>query len=279
MNAAVSILILLAAVGFLSFAAWYLWNSVRQVPQNIRLAVMMGGQYAGSRGPGFTIVLKWLETAKEVPVSSEGFEVFEAKESIKFADALAPVHLEAWLQPRDDYDGIYAVAFHWKDWKAWAEGEVASRARGFFAGKLLADAQAMKGDILAAMVQANSDIVIVLDAGGVIISKLLLEDIDEPPELAAATQKAAEAKLILISAASEAQKRAVLLAEMVKYLTDPANVNPPMSQADAIAFATMQVNRMTSADAKSLVDVYAQGGDLSALLAQFVAAARGAAVP
>jgi len=242
---------------------WYLWVSVREVPQSIRLAITMGGQFVGIGGPGWTFVLRWIQEAKEVSIVSEPLQVFETTETIKFLDALAPVHLEAWVAPRPDRNGIYAVTFHWGNWREWAEGEIASRVRAVFAATTLADAQLMKGDILGVLAAAGNDIVAVLDAGGVVLSKLLLEDIAEPPDLVAATQAQKTAQLEAQAAVFDAQKQATFLANLHVGIKN-ALIASGVAVVDAEAQARSYVEQTIAANANensALKRIYVQGLD------------------
>ena len=54
----------------LFFAVTILFNAIRIVPEYERLVVLALGRYAGTRGPGITFLIPFVETAKKVDLKS-----------------------------------------------------------------------------------------------------------------------------------------------------------------------------------------------------------------
>src|SRR6185295_3805158 len=54
---------------------WALLSVFRIVPEYERLVVLSLGRYAGTRGPGFTIVLPLIETARKVDLRERFLEI------------------------------------------------------------------------------------------------------------------------------------------------------------------------------------------------------------
>ncbi|MCC6804610.1 MAG: SPFH/Band 7/PHB domain protein, partial [Anaerolineae bacterium] len=63
-------------IAFLILFLFYLvFSAVRVVPEYERLVVLALGKYAGTRGPGITVIIPFLETARKVDLRERFLEI------------------------------------------------------------------------------------------------------------------------------------------------------------------------------------------------------------